>query len=131
MPLPEGYRPKRDDILIVHGVVKYDVDAEDHNVHLKIVGTYVDASPKLQDIVGLHCRHWEEGDRVRLVEDPDSFGEVIATHDDQVWVKGLPGSNFDGDMETWIANILEPMPEEIPAAPPEPPPPAEPKEEPL
>lgn len=57
MTLPKGYRPHEGDILVVHGRVQFDVDAEDAGVHLIVAEqTYRSLLVPLDAVIDLYCR---------------------------------------------------------------------------
>lgn len=95
MTLPTGYLPREGDVVILHGVVKYDVnpnedaDSDDGlKVFLRPVGYYADIRVPVSALVGLHHRNWEVG--ALAMHHGDSV-EVLATDGDEVWVKGETG----------------------------------------
>jgi len=122
MKLPPDYRPRRGDVLILHGTVRFDVDACDDDVHLNMDKKYKNSSVAvvilpLDQVVGIHCLTWNVGDKVRTLAmtlERANCGEVIGTYEDHVWVKFPNNSN----PQTYHANQLVPVvePEEIPAA---------------
>lgn len=109
MPLPEGYRPREGDELLIRAKVAYDVDTGDDAVHLRPVGSeYKSLMIPLDQIHALHFRRWNEGDRV-LDREFNRGGTVVATIDDQVWVKVSPTEDDpSGFMSTFDANDLQP-----------------------
>lgn len=116
MPLPEGYLPREGDVLILHGVVRWNVDAGENDVHLFIDRRYKHSGGvcvPLDQIIDIHCRAWEVGSKVIRKGGNQNVGTVLATYEDQVWVA------FSGGSPVSIhANALEPAPE--PAADQEP-----------
>jgi hypothetical protein len=104
MPLPEGYRPRKGDILVLHGVVKHDVHPGEESVFVTIDGHYGTESVKLDGIASLFARAWNKGERVRqnIMSTNTGDGEVVATYGDRVWVK----FDVDGSMGTFRANDL-------------------------
>lgn len=106
MPLPEGYLPRQGDVVVIHGIVKYNVDPGDTYADVMIEGKYSSVHIELDKIAGLHCRHWNEGDKVHLPGRAiTDVGEVIATNGDNVWI-AMPG----GSMATYHANQLTEVP---------------------
>jgi len=105
MALPEGYRPRKGDILSLRGVVRWSVRPSDDRVQVKIDGTYSEStSVALEDVV-LERRAWEPEDKIqrRGAVGWDVPGEVLAVQGDFVWVT-IPG---DDEPETIHANDLE------------------------
>ena len=91
MKLPEGYLPRENDVVILHGTVKYNVEPADESVHVRVAGMdYRDVMVPLDKIVGIHARHWAIGDKV-LCNDGDS-GTVAATQDGMAWIKLASGA---------------------------------------
>ena len=118
MPLPEGYLPRKGDVLVIHVETRFDVGTDDRegkklyvHVHPVSESRYPHFRVGLDEIVALHCRKWEPGQQVRVIEDRRAFGEVVAVHGEQVWVQMQLGSVSAGDMKTLAANALEKMPE--------------------
>lgn len=109
MPLPEGYLPRDGDVLVLHGTVRFNFDAGDHDVHVILDRrfTHTSTTVPLDQVVGIHSRKWEPGDQVRSVKSLHHFGEVVATIDGWVWVKYALGSISEGTMQTFEANDLE------------------------
>jgi hypothetical protein len=123
MPLPEGYLPRKGDVLMIQVRVNdnYDIDYYQNNapdmISVHVVGSvhrtfYVG----MDQIHALHCRKWNEGDRVMC----DSFhgpGEVVATHGDSVWIKTLEEHEdvfqTAGCLYTIEANELQPYVEPL------------------
>ena len=107
MPLPEGYLPKRHDVLLIKAEVSRDHSAEDladnNWVSCMVEGRHSTALVPLEAIHSLHLRHFDEGDEVEL--ECGSRGIVRAIHDDQLWVETA------GLMETWPAIKVSPAPE--------------------
>lgn len=124
MPLPKGYLPREGDVLVLHVKTRFDVESRDVSfgdrkiqVHVSPIGgsSYHHFAVPLEDVVGIHCRKWSEGDRVRSTDEMApvnmTTGTVVATHEDKAWVQ------FDnGPLETVSANDLtaEPTPDETP-----------------
>lgn len=104
MSLPEGYRPREGDVLVLHGTARFDVDPGDDEVHVQIDGDFASRIIPLNKVVGIHCRHWQIGDRVRLNDDAEAR-TVLAVHDDLVWTKA-----DNGMVSTDAANELEEIP---------------------
>jgi hypothetical protein len=109
MPLPEGYRPRKGDILVLHGVCRHDVDANEKSVFVDVEGHYGALMVKLRDIDGIFARCWYPGDKVRSIDRSDGGfdGEVVATCGVSVWAKW----SLSGSMETFGANELELIPD--------------------
>lgn len=102
MPLPEGYRPREGDELLIRAKVAYDCEPNDGSVHIKLVGAeYKSAVLALTDVHALHCRAWNEGDKV--VQKNWGHGTVLAVHENMAWVHLK-----SGQMATFEANELEP-----------------------
>lgn len=112
MPLPDGYFPRRDDVLILHARVKHNVRGDDTtHVFVRPEGHYADIMLELDSVVGVHALHWDEGARIQSIGDNPVAGVVIGTHDDRVWVK------FDsGGFATRGATELRPEPNPEPVA---------------
>lgn len=90
MTLPEGYLPRKGDILIVHATVEYEVEPGEADVHVVVADqSYRQLAVPLKKVVGLYSRAWEVGARVTTANGASLYlrGEVVATHGDQVWVK--------------------------------------------
>jgi hypothetical protein len=115
MPLPEGYLPRKGDIVLVQARVRYDADRcnADSDCSLEIVGSeHRHFFQPLAEVHALHCRKWNAGDRVKSAEF-DGPGEVLATCDDQVWVMCETGED-EGGKYTLEANQLDPYVEPAP-----------------
>lgn len=101
MPLPEGYLPRKGDLISVQGTVKWDVEFNDPYIHIDVDGKTLTLEP---DKVSLVRRRWANGEKVQL---SDSFwpepGIVIAIVDDFVWVK----DPSNGEPITYPANSLK------------------------
>ena len=119
MSLPEGYLPRKGDVLVIHVTTRYDVQDRDREegepiyVHVSPVGdsSYHKFRLPLADVIAIHFRNWEVGSKVRSVIDHEDTGEIAAVYDGWLWIK-----QPDGHMLTLHANDAEP--DEI-AAPPE------------
>lgn len=121
MPLPEGYLPREGDVLVLHGVVRYSVDASDESVHLIVNPKYKHTSTTvpLDQVVDLYSRFWKPCDQVVRASNPalgqvrdPAIGAVIATFKDSVWV------SFEGRWPVSVqANALMPAPEDKPDEP--------------
>jgi hypothetical protein len=116
MPIPEGYLPRKGDELLVRVCVCHDTvlgDPElDTMIQVEVVGSshrrfFVD----LDKIHSLHCRKWNEGDRVKSIEF-DGPGTVLAVSDEWVWVLCETGE-YEGFRYTLPANELEPYVEPV------------------
>lgn len=109
MSLPDGYLPRKDDVLILHATVKYDYDpAEGKEVWIDSDGPFT----PLDKFVGIKRRTWKSGETVRHRNVEHCFGEVIATCDDMVWVKlgenSKHGKKFSqGPLATFHCNEIE------------------------
>lgn len=102
MNIPENYLPRKGDVLVLHGIVRFDVESDEH-IHLSIVGSeHTRVLLSFENVFGLIGRTWKVGDQVRTVNDHSDHGEVIAVHGTSVWVKG--GHFF----ETYDSMDLEP-----------------------
>jgi uncharacterized protein YoaH (UPF0181 family) len=113
MPLPEGYLPRKGDIVVLHAVVKHDVDRSDSLVFLNIVGDYSQISVAAEKIEQLWSRHWDAGDAIQLISRDLAGrrpGEVMSVDGEMVWIKFADqGERF----MTFHANQIEPrVPEE-------------------
>lgn len=109
MPLPEGYTPRKGDILVVHMAVDY---VGETLLKLKAVhpddkwteGHYF----KPEIIVAVKRRTWEVDERVRSRNEPQQVGTVVSMHDDFVWV-ALDGVNGPKGHRTFHCNEIEPL----------------------
>lgn len=91
MSFPANYVPREGDVVVLHGTVKYDLEAGDEKVFVRPEGHYQDIRFSLEELHGVVSRAWHAGDQV---ETPRGFvGEVVATHGDKVWVN--LGRGFD------------------------------------
>lgn len=117
MPLPEGYLPRKGDILTLRGIVKYGVEPNDDYVHLKIIGSSATLVVELADVEP-HQRSFELGELVMHKIGWAEPGEVIATHGSYVWI--FFKSNPNAEPVAALANDL--LPYVIPESPPEAPP---------
>jgi hypothetical protein len=86
MPLPEGYLPRKNDVLLLLGTVKHDVDPGETDVHLRVSGDWDTRIVKLEAVVGVRRRTWRESENVRIRNAPRIFGKIIAANDDYVWL---------------------------------------------
>jgi hypothetical protein len=138
MPLPEGYLPREGDVLVLHGRVKYDVErqAADHDedgkltVWVRLLSDFRDCRVPLETVVGVHRRKWDAGAKVRTRADHAVFGEIVAVHEDAVWLQLDGASKRPGNrptkhpqsLLTLHCNEIEPMPAayESPRPPPAP-----------
>jgi hypothetical protein len=102
MALPEGYLPRKGDVLTIRATVKHDVDPGEDTVYVSF-RKYDDTSVDLAAVVGIFCRHWVAGEKVRLISDNEILGQIIATDDTSVWVK----LSEDGSFKTFNANQIE------------------------
>lgn len=125
MLLPEGYLPRRGDVLVLHGTVKYDVVEKEDREHdglkvfIRLDSDHSDRRVSLDTVVGIYSRKWEPGNLVRLIgeRDEDVF-EVVAVSGQHAWCK-LEKPGCDPSFGTYLANDLEAAPEFVePAAPP-------------
>lgn len=136
MSLPEGYRPREGDVLVLHAKVRFDVEPGDLVAHVE-VGLYKrGCAVALDEIVGVHLRRWSKGDRVRWTDPILNSGDsrssvaydatVVAAADDHAWIK----LGSDGSFRSVHANSLVPLfdppeddvPEAAPTYSPAPPP---------
>lgn len=116
MSIPEGYLPRKGDVVVLHAVVKYDVNpTEDADSE---EGLQVWVTPKeyhsssrvpLKTLVGVYSRYFEEGERVRFVNEPQTIATVLAICDEFVWLK----TEIGGTYLTNPAVDLEPVPEPV------------------
>jgi hypothetical protein len=114
MPLPEGYLPRKGDELLIRAKVSFDVETDDEDIHLELIG----AERKkimipLANVHELHQRSWKKGEKVRSREF-DGIGLVMAIDSPWIWIKEISGEN-EGSMWTLEANELVPYvePEKI------------------
>ena len=111
MPLPEGYYPRKGDEVLIRARAMHDLRPDDDagGCHFEIIGAeHKSVFLSRDQIYGLYCRKWNEGERVRAIEEPESMGEVVAVHGKFVWIKPRTGY-----MLTFEANELEAEPEQI------------------
>lgn len=108
MSIPEGYRPTKGDVVVLHGQVKFNVEPEDEgDVHVTIVGAeHHTIIVPLDKIVDLRYRAWTKGNLVQEFLSGMNKGEVIAVCEDYVWVK----VQSTGNLHTFHANALERQP---------------------
>lgn len=105
MSLPEGYLPRKGDEVLIRARMITADDGEEH--YLAIVGReHHKVFLSNSEIHSLHCRHWNEGDRVTS-EEFAGPGIVLATSDEWVWVMCETGYE-EGVRYTFAANELEP-----------------------
>lgn len=108
MSLPEGYRPREGDVLLVRGIVAYNVEPGDPSVHVKIEGSYSGkAIVTLDKVYALARRRWEPNEKVRIpVRGMTEPGEVIGTFQDHVWVQHpkyvAPMTYQANELQEWI-----------------------------
>jgi hypothetical protein len=138
MPLPEGYLPREGDVLTIEVEVKYDVDADDKNVHVFPVGArYRDFSLPVANIIGIALRKWKDGEGIISTEDENIFGVAVCVNGEYVVMKldrKAAEPDIDGGLIICHCNELLPWPGEkpggqeppeapagIPEAPPAPP----------
>jgi hypothetical protein len=114
MPLPEGYLPREGDVLTIEVEVKYDVDAEDKNIHVFPVGArYRDFSIPLDNVIGVTLRKWKEGEGIISTEDENCFGVAASIHGEHVVMKLDPKAaepEIDGGLIIYHCNDLLPWP---------------------
>lgn len=115
MPLPDGYLPRKGDVLTLLVTVQYDTMPDDSYVHVVPNGRLGSLGIELEHFDGLRSRAWEVGDHVRS-ENEGASGVVEAVSGHWVWFK-VDADHVDmpGAMLTADANELELIPE--PAAP--------------
>jgi hypothetical protein len=112
MSLPEGYLPRKGDVVVLHATVKHVCDPGDDSVHLKVNGHWDTTIIELDKVAGLHRRHWDVGDKVQFrgrAPVDQRHGVVAGVEDDMVWVR------FDDRKERFLtlhANQIEAQPEE-------------------
>jgi hypothetical protein len=118
---------RKGDVVIVHAEVAYDDDEQDSTL-LHLYVNHRSLVVNRDDVKGIFARKWSPGDRVRRIDIPSIYGDVIATHDDQVWV-ARKDAGFAIETAVWNANSVEllPPPETIEEIMPEIPRPAPPK----
>lgn len=112
MPLPDGYLPRKGDVLVIHATVKYDVETSDDSIHVVPADRHSSVLIKRSDIVGLHCKKWEPGD---LARHDDVAVEVIAIDGDEVWIRvSNPDQTILNPRKVVSANELsaEPVPQD-------------------
>jgi hypothetical protein len=111
MPIPKGYLPRKGDIVLVQARAKRDAYPNEPEIqcYFEVVGQetakfFMSAS----EIHSIYARNWSVGDEVMSADGCD-HGVVVATMDDQVWVKVNPTEDDPaGFMGTFDANMLEP-----------------------
>lgn len=110
--LPEGYRAREGDELLVRVRVRFDMDDGDKTIFVEPVSEnnrHTRFAVNLADVEALYLRHWQEGDRVRKRN--GQIGEIAAACGEYVWVKGPAGPP-----DTVHANDLDPdVPDEAAA----------------
>ncbi len=85
MPLPNDYKPRQGDVLVLHATVKRDFACSDDSIYLEADGCYTTLCLKPDQIAGVHSLLFEPGQRVCLTG--DKCGRIIAVHGDQAWVE--------------------------------------------
>lgn len=120
MPLPEGYLPRKGDVLVLHGVVKYDVVRElaDYDedqklvVWVRLLGDFQDRRVTLDTVVGVAVRNWEAGEKVRLCRAPSVTAEVVSMTDDVVLARliGFPADHPVRGLQLFRSDEVEPLP---------------------
>jgi hypothetical protein len=115
MPIPEGYLPRKGDVVVLHAVVKYDVnptedaDSEEGlNVWVTPIEYHSSSRVPLKTIVGVYSRRFDADERVRITQQPELIGVVLSTYEDKVWVKF---DNKGFGLRTLDATALEPIPD--------------------
>lgn len=104
--LPPNYIPRKNDVVLLLGRVRFDADLEDRRVHIELVGEeHVRAAVEIKSLAGVFNYGWKIGDRVRNVSDHSDIGSIIALHDRVAWVRHDTGSFL-----TYELNELEPGP---------------------
>jgi hypothetical protein len=120
MKPPEGYRPRKGDVVLIRATVKYDVREDDDDGYCFVVTERrSDFSANLGEIVEFVSRAWDIGDRAMLPSvhgAADLIGEIVGVHDGWVWLKSAD------DLGTYNGSSLVPVPPEpdtsdIPEAP--------------
>jgi hypothetical protein len=113
MPLPEGYLPRKGDEVLIRARAMHDLRPDDDagGCHFEIIGAeHKSVFLSRDQIYGLHCRKWNEGDRVRVIGEPETVGEIVAARGKYVWIEV---DKVDWPMLTFEANELEAEPEQI------------------
>ncbi len=114
MPLPEGYLPRKGDIVLVQARAKRDSTdiVGEREIYLEIVGyehhkLFVESA----DVHSLYRRQGNEGDRVSA-GDFEGPGTVIAVDENEVWVRdtqGLRWTIYANDLGPWVEPALDVM----------------------
>jgi hypothetical protein len=108
MPLPEGYLPRKGDIVLVQARAKRDAykDEPDIQCYFEIVGYETNKFfMTVSEIHSIYSRNWEVGETVKSLEF-DGPGTICGVSDPYVWVKCETGEDAGG-MYTIDANELE------------------------
>jgi hypothetical protein len=110
MKPPEGYRPRKGDVVLIRATVKYDVREDDDDGYCFVVTERrSDFSANLGEIVEFVSRAWDIGDRAMLPSvhgAADLIGEIVGVHDGWVWLKSAD------DLGTYNGSSLVPVPPE-------------------
>jgi hypothetical protein len=115
MPIPEGYLPRRGDVVVVRAEVRYDVkpsedtDEDGVQVFVRPLEGYTDVRVPVRTLVGLWSRRFYEGDRVRAIVEPGAVGTVAAISDEHVWVKFDATATLPEHFETFRSENLKPI----------------------
>lgn len=84
MSLPDNYKPKEGDVLILHATVKHSFTGGDGAIYLEVGGHYSTLCLEASEIAGVHQLVFEPGQRVFADED---CGHIIAAHEGMAWVE--------------------------------------------
>lgn len=97
---------RKGDIVAIHGIVEFDFDPAanpgtslEGKVSIRPHGHYSNIYVSA-DLAKIVRPHFIQGDIVVLGN--ADHGEVVATHEDMVWVKGA-----DGGLDTWPATDIK------------------------
>lgn len=114
MSLPEGYLPRKGDVLSIAGIVEHDIRADSVYIFVKVEGVSRSvALPADEPVpsVFLKRRTWREGEAVAHKNIERFFGEVVAMVGDHVVVKigdGADKRGSTGGLRIFHCNELEP-----------------------
>lgn len=98
--LPTDYKPRKGDVLLIRGTVKYDGELIGSCAHVTVAHYSMFVGQEL--IAGIESRRFKIGD---ILERPSSGGilvEVLAMHGDHIWTK----ETVDGGLHTFTATDL-------------------------